>query len=182
MKICAVCGKKFESPYPIAKYCSNNCRKEGYKKYSREYMRKYWKENPEQYKKLKEGMRKFKGNIRIGRPSEFNTIGVWRNGRGFFEKLTREIQDKIIELAKEQQSRPIHKKNSKCFICESTTNLRIHHISYNPEKIVTLCGSCHGFIHTLAKRPFEIIEISGKRFVLYKRKRRKKENGNKKTN
>ncbi len=36
-----------------------------------------------------------------------------------------------------------------CKICRSNRNLEAHHLSYNPELIVYLCGYCHRFLHRL---------------------------------
>lgn len=55
----------------------------------------------------------------------------------------------LEELASRQQFAediPII-NHQKCIACGSTKRLVKHHISYNPEETVILCGSCHRFLH-----------------------------------
>lgn len=153
-KKCTICGQNFESPYPITKYCSYECRKEGYKKYRRQYMKRYWKENIEQYEKQKIRNKK--------RPRK---LGVGYAQKRFFE-YSEEEQNKIIELAKMQQPKqPTFTRTNKCAICNSTIGLVSHHIIYRPEKRITLCGSCHIYIHILATKKHKIHILNGKRLI-----------------
>ena len=34
-----------------------------------------------------------------------------------------------------------------CQVCGSGEGLHGHHTAYEPERIVTLCASCHGLVH-----------------------------------
>lgn len=38
-----------------------------------------------------------------------------------------------------------------CGLCDSERKLCHHHLSYNPEKIILLCYSCHVMVHALAR-------------------------------
>jgi hypothetical protein len=58
MLICEVCGKEFEqNPHYRRKkqqrYCSDECRKRGFVKYLKTYMKNYWKSHPKQYERNK---------------------------------------------------------------------------------------------------------------------------------
>ena len=45
--------------------------------------------------------------------------------------------------------------NEVCSRCVATDNLEVHHIQYIPEKITTLCRSCHKHVHNCSSSPFE---------------------------
>lgn len=53
MPICEICEKEFEqSKYyrgRIQRYCSKECRKKGFGKYLKEYIKNYWKTHPDKY-------------------------------------------------------------------------------------------------------------------------------------
>ena len=60
----------------------------------------------------------------------------------------------LRELSKIQQEMPYieMKKKTHCEACGSDGNgsghkLILHHSSYNPVKVVTLCQACHGLLH-----------------------------------
>lgn len=157
-KKCVICGRNFESPYPITKYCSCECRKEGYKRWRRQYMKKYWKEHIEQYEKQKTRNKK--------KPRKLGVGGYVK--KKFFE-YSEEEQNKIIELAKIQQPRqqPIFAKYIKCAVCNSTKGLISHHITYRPEKKIIVCRSCHNYIHILTTKKHRIDILNGKRFITF---------------
>ena len=52
-------------------------------------------------------------------------------------KLSNSRKNKIIIEAKEQ-----------CQECGSTTSIQLHHISYDPESLICLCGECHSRKHS----------------------------------
>jgi len=61
----------------------------------------------------------------------------------------------------------LRERVGKCWICESTENLNVHHIDLNRENndsinLVVVCKRCHGKIHFLLQR----MEISPKDWVL----------------
>lgn len=55
--------------------------------------------------------------------------------------------EKFIQLSKEQTFLPKYVKKDSCEICNSTKHLIKHHVSYSPVKIVTLCWTCHNYLH-----------------------------------
>ncbi len=53
---CEICGKKFETNKynPKQRYCSRECRKEGWKRYMRQKANDWWKKHPDAYLKNKQ--------------------------------------------------------------------------------------------------------------------------------
>jgi hypothetical protein len=61
---------------------------------------------------------------------------------------TFEQLEKIKMIAERQQdANGFFKIGEKCEVCGSTENLLCHEISYSPLIAITLCSSCHGFLH-----------------------------------
>jgi len=152
-KTCLVCGNLFETSYPNQKYCSSNCYRQATKKYMKKYMIDYWKNNPSQYEKMKERMRKFPQNTKKGRPPKDPKCII--KDKPLFNELPDERRNLIMEIAKRQQSR-INIRNmkigNKCEVCgkereENIVTLLLHHVRYYPEETITLCGSCHMYLH-----------------------------------
>jgi hypothetical protein len=56
---------------------------------------------------------------------------------------TRRIQ----ELKKRQQKMPKITIGKSCEVCGDTVKLQIHHISYSPIEVITVCNPCHSLIH-----------------------------------
>ena len=65
MTICETCGKEFETSDGRRKYCSESCAKIGLRKWRREYMKKYWKLNPQQYAKNQFRLKKIRVSLRL---------------------------------------------------------------------------------------------------------------------
>ena len=66
----------------------------------------------------------------------------------------------IKQLTEHQKIRVLHnKQNLKkayCEICNSKTDLQLHHIKYTIKPyVITLCKSCHSLKHTNLKRLFK---------------------------
>ena len=113
------------------------------------------------------------------------------------ERLERQIVENLVELkvldkkraesviGKEQyqeyiksklwiatRERILKRDHYNCVLCGASTNLRVHHITYEnlgaekDEDLVTLCNSCHGLVHAnelsnpffLLKKAYEILE------------------------
>ena len=66
-------------------------------------------------------------------------------------QLTPEAQEKIRAIRLRQQKAPSYftrpKLKEKCEICGDTEILQRHHIQYEPPEVITVCYSCHCFIH-----------------------------------
>jgi hypothetical protein len=45
--------------------------------------------------------------------------------------------------------------DSECLLCESTENVDAHHVSYEPEKKIPACRSCHQEIHKAEEHPLK---------------------------
>lgn len=62
--------------------------------------------------------------------------------------LSDALKGKIGLLATMQQRRPTPKVKESCEICGAkSVLLYTHHVRYSPIYTVTLCGSCHRFLH-----------------------------------
>lgn len=62
--------------------------------------------------------------------------------------MPKEIRMKFEQLAaKQQDASNFLKLKSACEVCGSMKNLVIHHIKYSPFESVTLCRSCHSYLH-----------------------------------
>jgi len=44
---------------------------------------------------------------------------------------------------------------SECELCSATANIDEHHISYEPEKTILLCRSCHQEVHGAESHPLQ---------------------------
>ena len=65
MTICEICGNEFKTTDGRRKYCSKSCVKIGLRKWRREYMRNYWKLNPQQYVKNQARLQKTRADLRF---------------------------------------------------------------------------------------------------------------------
>jgi hypothetical protein len=64
------------------------------------------------------------------------------------QPLETEREAKLRALAERQQNaNGFFKIGDKCEVCGSTEHLLCHEISYSPLIAITLCSSCHGFLH-----------------------------------
>lgn len=119
-RLCRNCGKEF-TPYEHTQYhCNKICAREYGVKRQRDYSKKL-REKTKQAKIL-----------------------------SFIETYGKEAWKFLNEISKQQQKITIKKKDY-CEACKSSdeeTRLVIHHISYSPIKIVTLCDRCHVTLHT----------------------------------
>ena len=51
-------------------------------------------------------------------------------------------------MAVKQQYMKDYERGGPCYICGCIDKKRIiHHVKYNPEEVVLLCISCHGYLH-----------------------------------
>lgn len=150
---CNICLLEFFSSTPKAKYCSNKCRKEAQKTRIREYMRKRYN-NDELFK---ERQKKYVHDWSKTHPEKKReTTKRWRkNHKGVKQSYSKPISIQVIEKLKEIANRQqyltyIIMKKEGCEVCEKSKNetkLLLHHISYYPEEIITICPSCHGYLH-----------------------------------
>ncbi len=55
-------------------------------------------------------------------------------------------------------------KNNKCFKCGIDEHIIVHHLSYEPEKLVFCCRRCHKYIHNKIRKqnlcPISIKEVA----------------------
>lgn len=59
------------------------------------------------------------------------------------------INDRLKQLAEEQQIISPYILKKKCEVCyNNNIKLIIHHIMYNPPKVITMCKKCHGLLHS----------------------------------
>ena len=137
--ICSICNQEF-SGKGRQKYCNDKCRYEGWKTYLRlRYAKKFQKEKKEfeisESYFVKLSHRKFckSKNRRI----------IW----------TKEMSKKMKYLVENQQFFPKYIKKKYCEVCgaskkiDSKIILYKHHIKYNPVVQITMCSSCHSFLH-----------------------------------
>jgi hypothetical protein len=54
---------------------------------------------------------------------------------------------KLRMITYRKRQRVIKKAGYKCEECGNTENLQVHHISYDPEILICLCGNCHANKH-----------------------------------
>lgn len=81
------------------------------------------------------------------------------------------VQEKVQRKSYGIRARKLRKKN--CEVCNTTTNLGIHHKNEDwadnaPANLMTLCASCHMKLHwengkTMPKRPKTFCSICGKK-------------------
>ena len=117
-------------------------KKEYMKRYNREHyaqQRNWTKQHPEKRQAVRE-------HFRIRHPN-YNEIQR--------EKHKETISSRIARWKKENKEK-IHAENvvlrkpfaEKCELCDSTQNLVRHHPDYSePTIYVTLCSSCHRYVH-----------------------------------
>jgi hypothetical protein len=77
------------------------------------------------------------------------------------QKLIKALSQQQNEFRRPKGTLPkyLHLKGTECLICESSKRLVAHHLSYDPLKIVTLCQSCHQYLHSAVNyRYWETIE------------------------
>ena len=127
---------------PRQKYCSNDCRNEGWKRYlAKRYAEKVLMEQ-ERCANLQS-----KTYVRIEHRKFFT------KNDGIIIQWTEETSQKMGELVNRQQFIPKYVKKDYCEVCgirkrdDQTVILYKHHIRYSPQEIVTLCSSCHAFLH-----------------------------------
>ena len=48
-----------------------------------------------------------------------------------------------------------------CYICGSVDNIVLHHVSYAPEEVMSVCSSCHGKIHHSNDTLYTIFKPTG---------------------
>lgn len=145
-RVCDMCGCEFTPKVFTQKRCSEKCQKEGFRKYMRDYYRNKYHEDPEYRKKVYEKGQKWKKeNMKKTNTYMRKYLKNWRR-----EKFLAETDPKIIkflkEIAKKQKSITLIRK-TKCECCGDSENLVIHHISYSPVEIITLCSKCHSILH-----------------------------------
>lgn len=58
-----------------------------------------------------------------------------------------DIEKKLIEWAKQQQSKPLFREKKFCEACGTTERLEYHEIIYTPLRYVILCKKCHAGVH-----------------------------------
>lgn len=75
---------------------------------------------------------------------------------------TRDVRNKLIK--------PVTHIKTECYFCLNKENLVGHHISYNPEHIITLCRSCHNKIHFVLRQQHETELQRSEAFVRYEAK------------
>jgi hypothetical protein len=61
---------------------------------------------------------------------------------------------------------------SNCFVCGKESKIVKHHITYNPEKIILVCESCHDLIHRTELHN-ELKPVKGESKEFYKNQRSK---------
>ena len=69
---------------------------------------------------------------------------------GKIENTTPKTQNIITNNGK------IFLNETNCYFCKCLSEIVQHHISYNPEKIIYLCSSCHNKIHIIMKEQHEL--------------------------
>jgi len=162
-KNCSVCGILFTTPYPRKRYCGSKCSQKALntteaKVKKAEYMRQYWKNNPDKYQRLKDIQRKYPNHHKPGPLPHIKDCPIRDHP---FEELSEERKNKILEFVKRQQPRINIRElllDKECCVCHRTpignnVSLVLHHIRYNPEEKVTMCVSCHRYLHSqLEKR------------------------------
>jgi len=63
-------------------------------------------------------------------------------------RVSVETLQKLEQLAEKQQDlNGFLQKEPNCEVCGANNLLILHHISYNPIQIITLCASCHSLLH-----------------------------------
>ena len=125
---CIKCGNKEILCKNICKQC---------------YHKEYKKNNKEKIRKYNKGMAE---KVRI--------LQQIRQKR-FRMKNKEKIIDYNIKYARRHPERikaynfanHYKQKNSKCFNCNSTENLHLHHTNYKKNEGITLCSICHYKIH-----------------------------------
>jgi len=155
--ICLVCGKEFEAkrPYPVAKYCSDECREVERARLRNKEENKQKKR--EWYQRVKERERERSRRWYANhRESEIKKNEQYR-------KENRELFDWYHDKARFNGMREaiLKRDGRKCCICAKTSSLNIHHIdgsgyasvddprmsNNDKENLMTLCSSCHHKLH-----------------------------------
>jgi len=72
-----------------------------------------------------------------------------------YKKQKLALTDKTNVIIHKDKKIRIGEEN--CYFCGTNKELVEHHISYNPQIVVTLCHSCHSKFHYIFKKYHEII-------------------------
>jgi len=128
---CGGCGKEIIGD-KRKRYCNDEC----YLKVWREKLNRKYAEK--QQRKLIERIKR----IERLEETKSETLRLERNR----EKL-KSVRKFLIKLAKRQQFPKPYKKRTKCEACDCMENLVEHHVKYYPIEKVTLCRSCHDYLH-----------------------------------
>ena len=130
---CLECGRKFEKTSPVNKFCDTKCRSKYYKKNKKYDTNEIYTLDIEDFVRsiIEDGLSARKNN-NMGLNYRYNMIN-------------ESLRDRISS-----------RDNYCCRVCNSDTNLEIHHIvklidggGNNDENLITVCKSCHRALDTL---------------------------------
>lgn len=133
--LCLNCGNEFRGRFK-QKYCSDKCRREGWKQY---LANRYAKKEEIILKERIAYIRRLKSQ----NSSYLQTLPDYSP----LNNVPMSVLNFLIELAQRQQFAPQYIMKDGCEACKSKTNLMGHHISYFPPEEVTLCSKCHDILH-----------------------------------
>ena len=135
---CVMCGKEFEKASAISKYCSVSCRNKYYRELSKTKKEKEDIKNNIYTSDIEEMVYEL---IDLGVKGRDNTI----SSNYKYHMINESLRHKIS-----------HRDNYSCRVCNTDTNLEIHHIvklihggNNSSSNLITLCKSCHRAIDTL---------------------------------
>jgi len=138
---CKECKNMFEAHHPLQKYCGNKCRNLAWKNYQKEYTKR------QRIKKKAESIARFIDFFE-GCKNEYKSDGKW----------THEMSMRMMKLVAKQENNPPRQKKDYCEVCYVKEKLIEHHVKYSPIVVkVTLCTSCHAFLHkSLIRRKIKL--------------------------
>ena len=140
-KICKNCGKEFKTEsYKVnQKYCCEECRNIYYK-------------NHRKSKSIKTDD-KINTIKNLAELKVKDLIYKASNNGNYFNNITLNY-DISSDIPKSVRDFVLDRDHNKCQICSSRDKLHIHHIikringgNHDPSNLITLCSSCHRYIH-----------------------------------
>lgn len=120
---CFKCSRKVKDAYNSQKYC-DNCKKKVYQ----DYKNKFKDKNRE---KIREGDIEY----------------YHKNKKIIIEKQMKRRNKNPIKYKVQQLTWKNNRKENICSKCKKKKDTDFHHLSYEPNKFIEVCRSCHKKIH-----------------------------------
>jgi len=143
---CIICGEKI-----VTTQKKNTCSKECHKKWIDRTItigicKKCGREFSFRIHDNKKYCSKYCSNHDSNR-NMYKREGIIKSMKCGFLRLDIDRQQKLKDLASKQQSFPNYEMKKECEVCGNKKSIIVHHISYSPIIIITICRSCHHYLH-----------------------------------